>query len=169
MSFFKRACQKKKRLRPDTTSKHGLGLPILTKYSQILINIALLSIIIYQVFPIRSFITTFQIKFRLFIISAIFPRIFYFHYGISNGIFGLRRARGPWTSPLGRAGLKKGQHLSKGLGPSKGQQGIAIYIYIYILICIQVGIPYWYSLLVFPIGIPYWYSPMVKLLYMGCQ
>ena len=46
MSFSKRACQKKKKnaCGSGPRSKHGLGLPILTKYRRILINIGLLSI-----------------------------------------------------------------------------------------------------------------------------
>ena len=48
MPFFKRACrqQKKSACGSGQRSKHGLGLPILTKYWQILIIIVLLSIII---------------------------------------------------------------------------------------------------------------------------
>ena len=70
--FFKRACQTTKKSACDSgqRSKHGLGLPILTKSCQILINIVLSSNIINC-----PFITNTYIEFRLFIIPAIQWRI----------------------------------------------------------------------------------------------
>ena len=48
--FFKKACRKQnKKRRPTAPSKHGLGLPILTKYWLILINIVFVLFILISI------------------------------------------------------------------------------------------------------------------------